>query len=213
MTTILALDCATGPCSVALWHDGKIVAYVENLTPVVQSACLIPMVEEALKQGNLSYKDLTMVAATVGPGSFTGIRIGLAAAKGIAYAAGIPNQGYTTLEVLAFATRTEKNPTLALLQAGKGECYYQYFVGGTPVAEAQLGTTEQIMAQSTALPTAVCGNIALKNNDFIETGLTFPRADILAELAATASKYLPLTPLYIRPPDAKLPTIKQVSAC
>ena len=189
MTVILAIDSATGPCSAAVWKGGRIAAYLENLKPSSQSAALMPMIEQVLKQSGIDYADLSHVAATIGPGSFTGIRVGLSAARSIAFAASLKTLGFTTLEVMAFATR--KTPVLAMLNAGKGEFYYQLF--SDKLDEPQLGTREQALS--------------LADRALITEQL--PRADALAELAATRlSAAQPLTPFYIRPPDAKLPMKK-----
>lgn len=193
MTTILALDAATGPCSVAVLKDGHVAAYVENLKPVMQSASLMPMVEEALEKSGVSYTDLTAVACTIGPGSFTGIRVALAAARGICFAAKIPGLGFTTLEVLAHAAG-EKH-ALAALNAGKGEYYYQPYKNG-PLHEPRVGTLEAAVASA---PGAL-----LIGNAPDSSGHPFPRADALARLAASnASKAAALHPFYIRLPDAK----------
>lgn len=211
MTTILALDTATGPCSVALWKNGQVAAYLENTQmPVRQSACLLPMVEQALAQTNTSYHDLNTVAATVGPGSFTGIRIALAAAHGIAFAANVRETGFTTLEVLAYAARTE-GQILSILTAGKGEYYYQYFETSPhwrPLSEPMLGTLEQAIEAAADEPATISGNAVISHPGFATSPITFPRADALAELAATQTASLALKPFYIRPPDAKLPTKK-----
>ncbi len=202
MPTILAIDTSTGPCSVAVWHNGKITAYVENTKPVVQSAELIGMIEAALKQSAITYNDLTQIAATTGPGSFTGIRVGLASARGIAFATKRPTVGYTTLEVVAAAARKENpGPVLAVLNAGKGEYYYQPFdASGTPLAEPLLAAPETALA----LGGTIAGNIPGAT-----CSITFPRAHALAELAALKpAGSQALRPYYIRPPDAKLPTKK-----
>ena len=212
MTTILAIDCATGPCSVAVWDGARIAAYVENIKPVMQSASLIPMVEDALKQSGMRYADIKLVASTVGPGSFTGIRVGLASAQGIAFAAGIASRGFTTLKVLAYAARpaTETGGSiLAVLQAGKGEWYYQYFSAAAnpkALSEPKLGLLEQIAKEAPSLPVIVSGNAALPEDGFTPCGITFPRADALVQLAADSANFQALKPFYIRPPDAKLPT-------
>jgi tRNA threonylcarbamoyladenosine biosynthesis protein TsaB len=197
---LLAIDTATGPCSVAVWDGGEIVAYVENTKPVMQSASLMPMVEEVLQDAGIGYAALGLVTCTVGPGSFTGIRVGLASAKAIAFAAGIPGVGYTTLEVLAFAARGADKDIVAILNAGKGEWYYQRFSGsmqalGAPVVDALPEVAGAMIA----------GNAPLEPS----CGITFPRADALAELAAMHSGMArALTPFYIRAPDAKLPAKK-----
>lgn len=201
LAPILAIDCTTGPSSAALWQNGKVIGYAQNLAPTQQSATLIPMIEQLLHENKLNYQNLSAIVTSVGPGSFTGIRIGLAAAKGLAYAAGIPVLGFTTLDILHHAIKDNPTPRLAILNAGKGEVYYQYD-GGT----AQLGPMKQLLAEAPADPVTVAGNITIEKDGFIHSPITFPRADALAGLAASGYPPLPATPFYIRPPDAKLPT-------
>ena len=206
MAQILAIDTSTGPCSVAIWSEGRITAYIENAKPVMQSASLIPMVEEALAKSVLRYSDLTLVACTVGPGSFTGIRVGLASARGIAFAAGIPSAGYTTLEVMAYAARKKEETILSVLNAGKGEYYCQSFATVPhlhSLNEPQLCLPGEAEHAAQAASVTVVGNVALAG---ITCAITFPRADALAEMAANSTLVAqPLRPYYIRPPDAKLP--------
>lgn len=210
---ILAMDTATGPCSVAVWKGGKIAAYVENAKPVMQSASLMPMVEEVLARSHTSYKELTALAVTLGPGSFTGIRVALAAARAICFATGIEGMGYTTLEVLAFAARKQaQHPILAVLNAGKGEHYCQYYSAAPWQAqeEPMLGTLEAALAAAPSGKIALAGNAVVADARFSPPSITFPRADSLAELAALHPEFArrDLRPFYIRPPDAKLPQAK-----
>jgi tRNA threonylcarbamoyladenosine biosynthesis protein TsaB len=205
--TLLAIDTATGPCSVAVWKDGRVAAYVENVKPTQQSASLMPMVEQALAEAGITYAALSGVACTTGPGSFTGIRVGLASASGISFAAGIAGMGFTTLEVLAFGAAAKGGDTstiLAVLNAGKGEFYFQAF-SALPFAalgETQLGTLEQ--AASLAQGGLQCGNAPLLPG-FTDALVPFPAADAMAGLAATRAGGA-LRPFYIRDADAKLPT-------
>lgn len=203
--TILAIDTATGPCSVAVWKDGRIAAYREDMRTVTQSVSLMPMVEAALKKSRTAYQDLSLVACTIGPGSFTGIRVGLAAARGICFSAGIPGVGATTLEVLAFAARgQDKGEALTILNAGKGEWYHRRYrlPELTPLSDIALGTQEQA---TTGLPdgSLIIGNAPICNSD-----VSFPRADLLAALAAQRGHGAKeeMHPFYLRAPDAKLPT-------
>lgn len=198
MVNFLGIDTSTGPCSVAVWKNGNIAATLEDPGTATQSASLMPMIEKALQKSGLGYRDLAAVACTIGPGSFTGIRVGLSAARGIMLAAGIKGLGFTTLEVLAFAARKSGTPILAALQAGKGEVYYQGFdtaPGWQPRFAACLGTLAAAIASMPAEAQLV-GNV--------KDASAFPRADMLCELAAThAAQAQPLSPFYIRPPDAK----------
>jgi tRNA threonylcarbamoyladenosine biosynthesis protein TsaB len=98
---VLALDAAMSACSAALWSDNRTLARIVRPMERGHAEALMPMVESVMAEGGRTYAELDLVAATVGPGAFTGIRIGLAAARGIALAAGKPCAGVTTLEVLA----------------------------------------------------------------------------------------------------------------
>lgn len=197
-TSVLAIDASTGPCSVAVWKDGAVAAYLENLKPSQQSACLMPLIEEVLRQTKTGYNELHAVACTTGPGSFTGIRVGLAAARGICFAGNIKPLGFTTLEVMAYASRGE--PTLSILNAGKGEVYFQAF-NDAALYEPRVGKLEDALA---TLPAAtVVGNMNISASGYLQSAITFPRADLLAALAAESKNAKPLHPFYIRDPDAK----------
>lgn len=202
---ILAIDTATGPTSTALCRHGELVALLENPQVSAQSAQLIPMIEQALAQAGLTYKELSAIACTVGPGSFTGLRVGLSAARAIGLATGLPVLGYTTLEVLGFAAREyHKGHALALLAAGKGEHYFQLFSldGLRAQTDARLGRLPETLPP---LPdgTATIGNAMLDGSPFLPP--VSPRADALA-LLACSGLLAPRPPeaFYIRPPDAKL---------
>jgi tRNA threonylcarbamoyladenosine biosynthesis protein TsaB len=178
---ILAIDSSAGACSVAIWKNGAITAYCEDQSASQQSKRLVQMVEEALATSNIGYNDLSSVACTVGPGSFTGIRIGLATARAIGFAANIPVNGFSALAVVALAM--ENKPVTSILNAGKGEAIIQDF-------DNELNELSK-------------PSLVKMGPDMV---INAPRADILATLAAIYphKKVEPL-PFYVRPPDAKLP--------
>ncbi len=145
---LLALDSSTASCSVALWDDqkGGDDRKQENSTPIVahcckpmergQSEALIPMVEAVMGEAGWAFGDLDRLGVTVGPGSFTGVRIGLAAARGLALAGGgLPLVGVTSLEAIALEARarggdgdiTPPHPLLVALSAGRSDLYVQMF--------------------------------------------------------------------------------------
>lgn len=198
--TILAIDSSSGACSVAVLNAGKILSYIEELSATLQAKRLINMVEEALAASSTSYDELTKIAVTVGPGSFTGIRIALAAARGIGLAAKKPVVGYSGLVVLAYgASKSQKNASIcAVLNAGKGEIIYQNFSAYlSPLSEPTLGKPSTVIPEQSGILVGYgC-----------ENEQTFPRADFLAMLA---NEHLELAvsplPFYVRPPDAKLPS-------
>lgn len=98
---VLALDSATAACSVAAWIDGTIVAVERADLPRGQAEALLPMVERVRAASGLAYAAFDRLAVTIGPGHFTGLRIGLAAARGLALATGRPLVGITTLAAVA----------------------------------------------------------------------------------------------------------------
>lgn len=201
---ILAIDSTAGACSISIWKNSSISAYCEELATSLQAKRLIIMVEEALSKSSTKYSELSSVACTVGPGSFTGIRIGLASARAIGFAANIPVMGFSALEVMAYGAISQspgKN-VVSILNAGKGEIVYQYFTSELKAKSSPaLGKMEDIDKSM------IIAGLGGTNN------ITFPRADFLAGLAANYPGHAvePL-PYYVRPPDAKLPQDAAVNA-
>ena len=98
---ILHIETATDVCSVALSQGAELIGLKEEAGGNNHAKNLLPFVEEALKQGGCAIRDLDGVAVSIGPGSYTGLRIGVSTAKGIAYTAGIPVMAVSTLEGIA----------------------------------------------------------------------------------------------------------------
>lgn len=99
--TLLALETATDVCSVALWHGGRPASELTLRRPRAHAEQLVPMIEDALRQSGVARRDLSSVAVSMGPGSYTGLRIGVSTAKGLAVALGVPLVGVPSLEALA----------------------------------------------------------------------------------------------------------------
>ncbi|WP_159567540.1 tRNA (adenosine(37)-N6)-threonylcarbamoyltransferase complex dimerization subunit type 1 TsaB [Budvicia diplopodorum] len=124
-TRILALDAATEACSVAIWNDGQIHALYE-LCPREHTQRLLPMVQQVLTESGLKLTDLNALAFGRGPGSFTGVRIAISAAQGLALGAELPTIGISTLNTMAegaFRT-TGASQVLAAIDARMGEVYW-----------------------------------------------------------------------------------------
>lgn len=100
MATILSLECATGITSAAVHRAGVCVGEASTSVPQAASAQLMPLVDQALRSAGIARSDLRAVAVSAGPGSYTGLRIGVATAKGICYALGLPLLAVSTLEIL-----------------------------------------------------------------------------------------------------------------
>lgn len=126
---ILGLDSALGPCSAAVWRDGQVIAEVAEETAEAD-AVLLAMVAAVMGQAGVAYAALDGIAVTIGPGSFTGLRVGVAAARGLSLAASLPAIGITTLEALAAAldpADIRGRDILIAIEAGRGDVYAQVF--------------------------------------------------------------------------------------
>jgi tRNA threonylcarbamoyladenosine biosynthesis protein TsaB len=114
MALILNIDTATAKASICLARDGNTLALAENLTQNQHAAWLHPAVEQVMQENGYRLRDLDAVAVSAGPGSYTGLRVGMAAAKGFCFALDIPLIAEDTLRVMAFAA-TKQLPDADLL--------------------------------------------------------------------------------------------------
>ena len=120
---ILAVDTATNSCSVAATDDGKLVAELTLNKDETHSKHLMELIHSVLENAGFSVADLDGLAVTVGPGSFTGLRIGISTIKGLAHALGKPVVGVSTLKALARQCGQTPHLICPLLDARKGEVY------------------------------------------------------------------------------------------
>jgi len=218
---ILSFDSSNSSCSVCLSRGVKILAYEEELKVSMQAERLLVMIESALQKTNLSYKDLGYLAVTVGPGSFTGIRIGLAAARGILMAAS-HIQGISITNFEAFAHRAKvqaKNfdKIIILINAYRGQLYFQEFDhNGNGGEHKLLDITEVVNYLQEKKGKVVCAGNGLEvisqemqNVRNLILLPRFPRLKarhfaLLAYEKMKRKEFIKIEPLYIRPPDAKI---------
>ncbi len=123
---ILALDTSGAKASCALMRDGALIAEEHKDTNLDHSRTILPLCEEMLKRHGVSMGEIDLFAASVGPGSFTGIRIGVAAVKGFAWAGGKPAASVSSLESAAWETEGD-GLICALIKARDGEYYTARF--------------------------------------------------------------------------------------
>ena len=216
MMRLLALDTATEACSVALWVDGAVAMAQRRLMVRGHAEALMPMVAAVMAESGLAYGDIDAFAVTRGPGTFTGLRIGLAAARGLALAATRPLIGLTTLEVLAASVPVARrgHSLMAAINARRGEIYGQVFATDlTPLGEPAARSADALAAEPWGPPLQVVGTAAQRMADLLGDGVTAlpgdgcPDAAVAVALAATRSLPavgVPVAPLYLRPPDARL---------
>jgi tRNA threonylcarbamoyladenosine biosynthesis protein TsaB len=208
---LLAIDTAADACSVGVVAGAASPMLRSEVIGRGHAERLMDMIADAMAEAGLGYADLFRIAVTVGPGSFTGLRVGIAAARGLALATGAEVVGIGTLAVHA-ATVPSAAPVLAVLAAGRGEVYGQLFaVDGTPLAEPAVASP-QVFAAGLAEGTALAGSGA----DLVIAALPMtvrppvlhrnaaPDIATLCRLGRAAPKADGAPrPLYVRAPDAK----------
>jgi len=145
---VLGIDTATRRASVGLIADGSILAEQSRLADASHAVSLLPLIDSVLAAAAVQVDELDAVAVSAGPGSFTGLRVGLSIAKGLTYATGARLVTVPTLEALARAVPAGDEPVCALLDARKGELYAACFSRAAEfqwTMDERLLTPEQLM--------------------------------------------------------------------
>lgn len=124
---ILALETSAKAVSAAVTEEGGVVCSAYQNTGLTHSRTLMPMVEAMLQNAELTLADMDVIAVAAGPGSFTGIRIGVAAAKGLAFAAEKPVAGVSTLEAMAYNVAHLDGLILCAMDARRNQIYNAVF--------------------------------------------------------------------------------------
>ena len=221
--TLLGFDTATTACSGALWAGGEVIAHRRIEAGGRHAETLVPMLREVAAEGNTTLAAVDRFAVTVGPGSFTGIRIGLATARGLALALKRPLVDLSTLEVLAAGVpKAERGgPILAALDAGRGRLYAQLFdrslsalsepqalhVEALPGLVVAAGNSEPVVVVGTGQAAALAA-LAPTIDALPATGSPTPDARVLVRRAATLTESggvegNAVRPLYLREAGAR----------
>lgn len=158
---LLAVETATFRQSVALLEDTQVLASSDEDTAGAHAKWLVPTIDRLLRSVDLSLADLNGLAVSIGPGSFTGLRVGLATMLGFRLVTGLPLAAVPTLEGLAWNLRGETDPLCPMLKARAGEVYwglYQWTSAGNlqPRTEDRVGSLESL-ATAIQGPTLVVG--------------------------------------------------------
>lgn len=203
---LLVIDTSGPECAAGIYDaDASEMLAIRSETIGKGHAEILPgMVEAVCRNAGIALNDLQRIAVTVGPGSFTGIRVGVAMARGLAVALAIPAVGVTTLQVVAEPALQQGKTVLALIDARREELYAQLFAAdGASLGEPAALHYDEARALGERHGATLAGSGAT-----ILAGATSPQIDALAlgvigRIAARMSPDIKARPLYIRGADAR----------
>jgi tRNA threonylcarbamoyladenosine biosynthesis protein TsaB len=220
---LLAVDTSTRSCSAAVMVDGRLAVELCTVSGRTHTAHLLAMIREALVRSGTSPGALDGFAVTVGPGSFTGLRIGISTVKGLAFACGKPCIGISSLEALAAACLPggDEGTICSLMDARKGQLYAGVFrrtaAGVALISEERVVSPEEA-CDTDEVPELFVGDGAVMHADLIRSRygkqariasaeLSYPKASTVGRIAVARwmePRTAPLRPRYLRRSDAEL---------
>ena len=217
---ILAIDTALDACAAAVvdTRNARVIALESQAMKRGHAEALMPLIARVMKTSGTAFTALDRIAVTTGPGSFTGLRVGLSAARGIALAADKPVVGLTTLTAYAAPVVAEngEHPIICAIDARHGQVYFQAVSGdGSPLIKPKIAPIEEALAAAKFGTPHLVGNAAtiLAEHWPAEAPPPF-RVDMQAAPdiiwvawvgAAVSPETAPAKPYYLRAPDAKPP--------
>jgi len=223
---VLAFDTAGSACSVAVGRGGGTLAQERREMRHGHAEALLPMIDRVMAAAGLRAADLDALAATVGPGGFTGIRAGLAAAQGLALAANARLIGITSFAAVAAIAPGDETALLVALDSRRQDLYVQLFerdgrAAGEPVAILPADLSAFVAASVGAAPLRLAGDAAeaaaaalAGRADIAVVAGTAPNAGgaLAAAWPLLAAAPPPARPLYLRPPDVSFPKARREKA-
>jgi tRNA threonylcarbamoyladenosine biosynthesis protein TsaB len=217
---VLAFDTAGSACSVAVGRGNRVLAHERQEMRHGHAEALLPMIARATGMAGVGPAEIGLVAVSVGPGGFTGIRAGLAAAQGLALATGAELVGVTSFTAVAARLPAGHTPLLVALDSRRADFYAALFDAGL----SPLGGPVAVMPDALAAwVTETLGNCALRvagdaadaarvalGRDDIEVFEVIPDALGVLFAAARSESIVPARPLYLREPDVSFPRRREV---
>jgi tRNA threonylcarbamoyladenosine biosynthesis protein TsaB len=215
---VLALDTALAACSAAVLDtvQGRVIAGESQPMVRGHAEALIPLIARVMQRAELAFPDLDRVAVTTGPGSFTGLRVGISAARGIALSAGKPALGVSTLSAYAAPHLAEDEAihVIAAIDARHEHVYLQVFgPGGRVVVAPRLAPLSEAVRAAADAPSRIVGSAAQAVADRLPKGAAAPLRidardapdiDWVARMGAVLPEgQAPPKPQYLRAPDAQ----------
>src|SRR5438105_7239010 len=222
---ILGIDTATTQVGCAIGGHEGVLASFHAARGRQHAESLVPAIDFVRRQAHVEFSDIGIVAVDVGPGLFTGLRVGVATAKAMAQALRLPMIGVSSLDLLAFRVRYTNRLIVPVIDARRGELFYAFYRqvpgGAQRLSPYQLGTPADLASelQATGADCLLVGDGALRypevfadvaRTEFGSVSNAYPSPSSLVELAhprALREEFLPtweLEPLYLRKADAEI---------
>jgi tRNA threonylcarbamoyl adenosine modification protein YeaZ len=215
---VLAIDTALAACAVAVLDTERPALSVRESVPMFRghAEALMPLVARVMDEANIEFVELDRIAVTTGPGSFTGLRVGISAARGIALAAAKPAIGLSTLAAYAapFIAQDDSIPVIVVVDARHEQVYLQVFgTGGRTLVTPRIAPIREAIRAAGSGPVRLVGSAAhmveavwpsTQPPPVLVEARPAPDIDWVARLgAAAADSHTAPKPLYLRAPDAQ----------
>lgn len=204
---ILVIDTSGPVCAAGIYDSGEgaLLASKSEMLGKGHAERLIPMIDEVLAEAGLTLKEMSRIGVTIGPGSFTGIRVGVASARGFALSLGIPAVGVTTLQVVAEQVLEidPPAPVVAVIDAGRAELFAQAFLpGGVMLTEPSTYDSNAVRAMIDRFGAIGVGS-GFEEIEGREHGPDLYPLDRIGRIAARLPEDAKASPVYIRGAGAK----------
>ena len=222
---IAGIDTATAQVSVAVGGHEGVLASTQSCRGRQHAEILTPSIEFTCKQARIELSEISVVAVDLGPGLFTGLRVGVAAAKAMAHALNVPMIGVPSLDLVAFPVRFSNRLIVAAVDARRGEIFYSFYrqvPGGIQrLGEHRVGTPDDLASELLLSREEVLlvGDGAhryaetfegIARVDLVDQGFSHPSAASLVQLAHAQAlreqfeQPAEVEPIYLRKPDAEI---------
>jgi tRNA threonylcarbamoyl adenosine modification protein YeaZ len=207
---VLALDTSTPATTVSLADDGRVLAERTEVAANRHGELLSPLVAQVVADAGAQLEDVGLVAVGVGPGPFTGLRVGLVTALSLADALGVPARGVCSLDAVAFAADRPWSDGFAVVtDARRKEVYWARYAGSRrvegPHVDRPTVVAERLRPGSRVAGAATTLYAAELADHVMDDAAPYPSAAAVARLATDAAWCLPVQPMYLRRPDARPP--------